>query len=276
MISPALNMPGASDFAPICIALSSIELSAVRFLQFDPDAALAVRQGAYINTVDDDDSGAIRHIVPISAYPEAVWRVAASAITNLSDTAETRPLIELYAARLIFPSASEPQFYRLDPLELAAGLRADHPDAYDHDNAIAARIHTLEALKGANDPSIPVHLDELTDTGWLAAVEAMPIPADTRLWSPALLRLRRAIAGSDAVEERAWWTISELHSAICVLHEAPFGVGLDFATYLTDLIGRLRGDPVSTAQLQAATGPDLDMVRHAIASGDGAAFLASL
>ncbi|MCF8709055.1 hypothetical protein [Rhizorhapis sp. SPR117] len=183
---------------------------------------------------------------------EAAWRALASAVPGLSEGAANRPLIDVYKSRIIPPALPEPPFYRLDPLELAAGLRVDHPDAFFDDDAIGARIHTLECLKGIDDFYFPVAPDELTDAGWRAAVAAMPKPVGTTIWSPALLRQRRAIAGRDAVEERAWSAIAELHSAICVLHEAPFSAGLDFATYLTDLINRLRDNPVSVAQLQAA------------------------
>ncbi|AOH85566.1 hypothetical protein AWL63_18135 [Sphingomonas panacis] len=276
MTSSLLETPASSDLAPTHVALNSFELSALLLLDFDPDAALAIRQGARINTIDDDDSGAIRHLVPLCGFPEPIWRVVASAIPSLPNGPGTQPLKHIYATRIMPPGATEPQFYRLDPFELAAGLRADHPDAFDQNNAIAARIHALECLRGVGDLCYPIEPDELTDTGWLAAIRASLCKHDDVVWSPALLRLRRAIAGKKAVEERAWSVIAELQTAICVIHEAPFGAGLDFATYLSSLISRLRDDPAAMAQLAADARPDLDMVRHALASGDGPAFLASL
>jgi hypothetical protein len=258
------------------VALNSFELSALRIIDFDPEAAAAIGQGASINLVDGDDSGTIHHVLPVTAYPETVWRAVASTIPGLVDKAATIPLAQLFADRIVPAPDVDPRFYRLDPLDLAAGLRADNPGAFANSNAVAARIHTLEQLKGCCEPGFPVAHDALTERGWLAVIDAMPVPRGPLPWSKALLLRRRVVLGTDAIEEHAWSIIAELHAAIYVLHEAPFGAGLDFGTYLTQLITSIRDNPIASADLRAFEGPDLDLVREAVALGSGAAFLTSL
>lgn len=261
---------------PEHVAVNSFELSALRIIDFDPETAAAIGQGASLNIVDGDDSGTIRHVVPLAAYPEIIWRTLASTIPGIADDAAIFPLARVFADRIVPAPDVDPTFYRLDPLDLAAGLRADNPDAFEKNSAVAARIHTLEQLKGCCEPGFPVPCDALTERGWLAAIEAMPMPRSPLPWSKALLLRRRAVLGQDAIEDHAWSIVAELHAAICVLHEAPFGAALDFETYLTQLITSVRDNPIASADLRTFEGPDLDLVREAIALGSGAAFLASL
>lgn len=248
----------------IHVALSSIELSTLTLVAFDPEAAPSVRGGAWVNIIDGDDSGMLRHVVPLAGYPEAAWRAVASAARDLSAVASHLPLEQVYDARIVPPTQPPARFFRLDPFELAAGLRKEHPHAFRDRSAIAARIHTLETLKGGNGPWFFVEPDYFSQPALLAVAEEM-IRTDEAIWGPDMLLQRRVIL-DEAGEARAWSGIVELHAALWVTHEAPFDAGLDFPSYRKDMARRLRIDPVATRLLSDTPDPDLDVVRDALAS----------
>ncbi|WIW89622.1 hypothetical protein K3M67_06600 [Sphingobium sp. V4] len=248
------------------VALSSIELSLLTLVTSDPEAEPAVRQGAWVNFIDGDDSGMLRHVVPIAGYPEAAWRAVASTTLDLPAVADPLPVDEIYSARIVPPTEPPARFFRLDPFELAAGLRTEHPDALRDRNAIAARIHTLEALKGGDGPWFFVEPDHFSQAALQSVAEEMIRPGETH-WGADMLLQRRVVL-DEAKEARAWSGISELHAALWVTHEAPFDAGLDFTTYWADMAARLRVDPTATRLLSECSDPDLDIVREALVSPD--------
>lgn len=89
----------------IHIALSSVELSMLGIVAFDPDTLPAIRAGQWIDTIDGDDSGTLRHVVPLDAWPEALWRALADTIVGLGEPAASQAdLSILYAARIVDPA----------------------------------------------------------------------------------------------------------------------------------------------------------------------------
>jgi hypothetical protein len=260
---------GGSRPPKLHVALSSIELSTLTLVAFDPEAEPVIRQGAWVNIVDGDDSGMLRHVVPLAGYPEAAWRAVASTACDLMAVADALPLEQIYAARIVPPAQPPARFFRLGPLEMAARLKTEHPDALRKRNAIAARIHTLETLKGCDDLWFFVEPDHLSQPALRSIAEEMIRPGETH-WAPDMLLQRRVIL-DDAEEARAWSGIAELHAALWVTHEAPFDAGLDFTGYRADLAARLRVDTVATRLLSETSDPDLDIVREALVSDDLAA-----
>ncbi len=260
-----------AQFRPsnVDVALSSIELSILTLVAFDPEAEPAVRRGAWVNVVDGDDSGTLRHVVPLGGYADAAWRAVASTASDLRAVAGHLPLEQIYAARIV-PSTEPPaRFFRLDPLELAAGLKTQHPGAFRDRNAIAARIHTLESLKGCHNLWFFVEPDHFSQPALLSVAQEMIRPGESH-WGPDMLLQRRVVL-DESKNERAWSGIAELHAALWVTHEAPFDAGLDFTTYRNDIAARLRVDPVATRLLSETSDPELDIVREALVSVDLAA-----
>jgi len=251
------------------VALSSIELSLLTLVTSDPEAEPAVRQGTWVNIIDGDDSGMLRHVVAIAGYPEVAWRAVASTTRDLSAVADGLPLDQIYSARIVPSTEPLPRFFRLDPFELAAGLRTEHPDALRDRNAIAARIHTLETVKGSDGPWFFVEPDHFSQAALRSVAEEMIRSGETH-WTPDMLLQRRVVL-DEAKEARAWSGIAELHAALWVTHEAPFDAGLDFTTYRADMASRLRVDPTATRLLSESSDPDLDIVREALVSADLAA-----
>lgn len=86
----------------IRVALSSIELSLLAHVAFDPEALPAIRSGQRLNTVDADDSNIPRHAVPLDAWPEPLWRALAGTFVGLGEPAVSQvDLRVLYAVRIV-------------------------------------------------------------------------------------------------------------------------------------------------------------------------------
>ncbi len=84
------------------VALSSVDLSILGLVAFDPDALPAIRAGQRPNTIDTDDSGILRHTVPLHAWPEGLWRALAGTIVGFGEPAASQvDLPILYAARVV-------------------------------------------------------------------------------------------------------------------------------------------------------------------------------
>lgn len=249
---------------PIHIALSSIEVSLLGIVAFDPDALPAIRAGQRINTIDADDSGMLRHAVPLGAWPDTLWRALAGTIVGLAEPAAAHAELDiLYAARTIPDPADRSLLTSLTAYELAEGLRSTWPDAERQQCRVGARIRCLDALGWSHDPIALLPREALSDNGWIAAGEAIPDPFERDRWSPDLRIARRStILDSGARQRRAVLHLRELHAALHLACEMPAG-GFDIAGYHEDLIVALLTDPIACAMLTAdeRAGGELEIVR---------------
>lgn len=264
-MSPRSGNPHAEP--AVHVALSSIELSILGLVAYDPDALPAVRAGQRINTIDADDSGMLRHAVPLDAWPEALWRALASTIIGLRDPAASQAdLAILYAARTIPDPADHSLLTSLTAHELAEGLRATWPDAEQMLDRIGARIRCLDAIAWSHDPIALLPREALSDKGWIAAGEAITDPFERDRWSPDLRIARRSTIPDDgAGQRRAVLRLRELHAALHLSCEMPAG-GFDMAGYHEDLISTLLTDRVACAMLaeDERAGGELEIVRWSL------------
>lgn len=251
----------------IHVALSSIELSLLGIVAFDPDALPAIRGGQRINTIDADDSGILRHAVPRDAWPAALWRALAGTIVGLAEPAASPADLDvLYAARTIPDPADHLLLTSLTAHELAQGLRATWPDAEQKRDRIGARIRCLDALAWSHDPIALLPRETLSDGGWIAAGEAIPDPFERDCWSPDLRIARRStIPDHSARQRRAELRLRELHAALHLSCEMPADA-FDMAGYREDLIATLLTDPIGCAMLVAdeRAGGELEIVRWSL------------
>ncbi len=260
--------PRSPDAEPaVHVALSSIELSILGLVAFDPDALPAVRAGQRINTIDADDSGMLRHAVPFDAWPEALWRALAGTIVGLAQPAAPPAESDiLYAARTIPDPADHSLLTSLTAHELAVGLRATWPDAEQNRDRIGARIRCLDALAWSHAPIALVPREALSDGGWIAAGEVIPDPSDRDRWSPDLRIARRSTIPDDSARQRrAVLRLRELHTALHLSCEMPAS-GFDVAGYHKDLIATLLTDPIACAMLveDERAGGELEIVRWSL------------
>ncbi len=259
---------GSPDAEPaVHVALSSIELSILGLVAYDPDALPATCAGQRINTIDADDSGELRHAVPLHAWPEALWRALAGTIVGLTEPAASRAeLAILYAARTIPDPADHSLLTSLTAHELAEGWRATWPDAERNRDRIGARIRCLDALVWSHDPVALLPQETLSDGRWIAVGAAIPDPYERDRWSPALRIARRSTIPDDgARQRRAVLRLRELHAAVHLACEMPAG-GFDVAGYHEDLISTLLADPVACTMLveDERAGGELEIVRWSL------------
>ncbi len=248
----------------IHVALSSIELSILGIVAFDPDALPAIRAGQRISTIDADDSGMLRHAVPLDAWPEALWRAMAGTIVGFAEPAASQVYPErLYAARTIPDPADRSLLVSLTAHELAEGLRATYPDAEQDWDRIGARIRCLDSLVWSHDPIAMLPREALSDNGWIAAGKAIPDPFERDRWSPDLRIARRSTIPDDSARQhRAALRLRELHAALHLSCEMPAG-GFDVAGYHENLIATLLTDPIACAMLaeDERAGGELEIIR---------------
>lgn len=258
----------ASDAGTIHVALSSIELSLLGIVGFDPDALSAIRAGERINTIDVDDSGTLRHAVPLDAWPEALWHALADVVLGTVEPSATPvDLVTLYGPRLVPDPMDRSLLVSLTPLELGRGLRAAYPEARARKDSLGARILYLEELEWSHHPIALIARHELPDAGWQAIGAVLPDPDGRWCWSTALRIAARATLDDEADRHRrALLRIGELHAALHLACELP-SLGYDVDGYHRELIDAVHADPVAIATLRDAPedpGDDLEIVRLAL------------
>lgn len=252
----------------IHVALSSMELSLLGIVAFDPDALPAIRARQRINTIDADDSGTLRHAVPLDAWPEALWRALADVVLGTVEPSATRvDLATRYGPRLIPDPMELSLLVPLTPFELCRGLRAAYPEARARKDSVGARILYLEELEWSHQPIALIPRHALSDAGWEAIGAVLPDPDGRWCWSPALRIAARATLDDEACRHRrALLRIGELHAALHLACELP-SLGYDVDGYHRELIDAVHADPVAIDTLRDATedpGDDLEIVRLAL------------
>ncbi len=251
----------------IHVALSSVELSLLGLVAFDPDALPAIRAGQRINTIDADDSGDLRHAVPLDAWPATLWQALAGVIVGATGCMQPGDPAMLYRPRLLPDPADRSLLVSLTPRELGEGLRASFPDAFARRDKVATRIVHLEALEWSHDPIALVAADALSDAGWQAVAAVLPDPDDRWHWSPALRIAARATRDdAGARRRRAAMALRELHAALHLACELSLP-GYDDEGYRRDLIDIVVADPTALAMLREADddpADDLEIVRLAL------------
>jgi hypothetical protein len=223
------------------VALSSLERSALQVALFDPAAISSIRGGARVNLIDADDSGTLKHVVPLCDYPDSLWRALAPALIDAPAPASAPvTLANLYTSRAVPDPQRDACFIALTPAELEAALEADYPDALHRRDAIGARIHCMHQLRWFNDIVAFLPPDTLSQSGWQAAAQQIDQP-EAPCWAPELLLSRRSLF-HDPKLDRASALIREIEASLWIACEAPFGAGQDFDAYRAGLFSQVMAD----------------------------------
>ncbi|MET3436047.1 hypothetical protein [Sphingomonas sp. 1185] len=240
-----MRRAAACGAGAIHVALSSIELSILGAVAFDPDTLPAIRSGTWINTIDADDSGTLRHTIPLDGWPEALWRVLFPILLAAGTPTQSVDLATLYAPRLVPDPADRTLLVSLTPFELGQGLRATYPDALARMDRVAARILYLEELEWSHDPIALIPGDALSDAGWAAVGSVLPDPDDRWRWSLPLRIASRSTWDDDAGRRRrATLRVKELHAVLHLACELSCN-GYDVDGYHRDLSQAVLADPVA-------------------------------
>lgn len=260
-----MTRTGISPAGATHVALSSIELSVLSTVAFDPDTLPAIRSGSRINIIDADDSGTLRHTVPLDAWPEALWRALAPDFHGAKRPVDAVGLAALYASRLVPDPADPSLLISLTPFELGQGLRASHPDAIARRDRIAARIPYLEELEWSHDPIALIPVGALSAAGWAAVGSILPDPDGRWRWSPSLRIAARSTRDDEVSRRRrAELRVKELHAALHLNCELPCA-GYDVDGYHHDLMQAVLADPIALGLVRDdANDPadDLEIVRQ--------------
>ena len=223
------------------VALSSLERSALQVALFDPAAISSIRGGARVNLIDADDSGTLKHVVPLCDYPDSLWRALAPALIDAPAPASAPvTLANLYTSRAVPDPQRDETGIALTPAELEAALEADYPDALHRRDAIGARIHCMHQLRWFNDIVAFLPPDTLSQSGWQAAAQQIDQP-EAPCWAPELLLSRRSLF-HDPKLDRASALIREIEASLWIACEAPFGAGQDFDAYRAGLFSQVMAD----------------------------------
>jgi len=265
-----MTRAGTSPAVATHVALSSIELSVLSTVAFDADTLPAIRSVNRINIIDADDSGTLRHTVPLEAWPEALWRALAPDFLGAKrpvDPVDPVGLAALYASRLVPDPADPSLLVSLTPFELGQGLRASHPDAIVRKDRIAARILYLEELGWSHDPIALIPGGALAAAGWAAVSSVLRHPDDRWRWSPSLRIAARSTRDDDVSRRRrAELRVKELHAALHLACELPC-TGYDVDGYHHDLMQAVLTDLIALCLVGAdANDPtdDLEIVREVL------------
>jgi len=262
-----MTRAGTSPAVAAHVALSSIELSVLSTVAFDADTLPAIRSGNRINIIDADNSGTLRHTVPLEAWLEALWRALAPDFLGAKRPVDPVGLAALYASRLVPDSADPSLLVSLTPFELGQGLRASHPDATARKDRIAARILYLEELEWSHDPTALIPRGALSAAGWAAVGSMLPDPDGRWRWSPSLRIAARSTRDDDVSRRRrAELRVKELHAALHLACELPC-TGYDVDGYHHDLMQAVLTDLIALCLVGAdANDPtdDLEIVREVL------------